>query len=310
MNLLRFGPTVVALLVLLATFFAVGAASAATVKDKEDFSIDVGSARICFVIPTELRTADECEGLAPDRITLTKDFTDNKVAFGLVRMEAIGDAPDLAVLIVTRFTGFGASEAAQKDASDYAVGVAIAMRIDLPSGARLRHTNDVRVVKPGPLPLVRGVFDIDGLPSDTDQALLAHQVHHVVFTADGGYTVVWSGKTNVGRRLEPFADASAPTMSVAHPAGKRGEGRAEAIGKLIGIGFTVILGLIGAGIAWSVSRSRRAAPAYGYGSRYPQPYAPYPCSSPPSYSPSYAPTPPPLEPVNPWTAKPPSHGLD
>ncbi len=278
-------------------------ASAALVKDGTDFSVDVSAARICWVYPHELRIDADCEGLTPDDVEadLDRDFKSRAFAMGLVHMERLGEEVRLAVVTITKVTVFGAVAADNDGAKDYARGAEEELRNDLPIGARLRPS-DVHMVKPGAHPLLRGTFAIDGIPETSDKKLTEQQIHHAVFTEDGGYVVVWVGRHEDKTRLETLADAAAPSIHVARPAGTRKqlEKKFEAVFTLV---FAAISGIVIVVVLVFVTRKRQQ-PAYGYG-YYGTP-APPPAHPPPysAWHPSHAQ--PQQPPSGHWSARPPS----
>jgi len=259
-------PSILALFIALAALFFVRPASAAVVRDGTEFSVDLSAAHICWVLPHDLRDPADCVGLQPDTVEadLDRDFRQKAVAMGLVRLERDGEEADLAVLTITKVTVFGAVAADPEGAKDYTTGAEEELKKDLPIGGRLAPSN-VKMVKPGALPLIRAVFTINGIPETSDKKLTEQQIHHAVFTKDGGYVVVWVGRHSARTRLETLADAAAPTIAVAHPAGTRGQ-----LEKTFEGIFTIIFAAIGAvviGVAALVAFLRKKSqPAYaGYG---------------------------------------------
>jgi hypothetical protein len=275
-------------------FIASSRASAAVVRDGTEFSVDLGAAHICWVLPHDLRLASDCDGLSPEAVEaeLDKDLHKKPIAMGLVRLERDGEVPRLAVVTVTKVVAFGAVAADNEGAKDYARGAEEELRKDLPIGARLRPS-DVHMVKPGVLPLLRATFSIDGIPEASDKKLSEQQIHHAIFTKDGGYVVVWVGRHQDKTRLEKFADASAPTIAVKNPAGSRKqlEKMFEGVFEIIFGVLSLIAIAVGAAIALTRrSRQNQAyAPAYAYphapATYGPTPYGPVPYG--PAYGPSW-----------------------
>lgn len=243
-------------------------ASAAVVRDGDQYSVDLSAARICWIKPLELRDAADCEGLTPENVTPPAEDKARVIGMGLVRLEEPGEDPDLALVMVMHVPMAFAHEANDAAARDYAQGAERAIAKELRPGARMRPATDTRVTRPGKLPLIRTVLDADGIPDGADDKLVEHQIHISGLAKDGMYTVAWLTKRSSARPVEALADEAASTIAIASPAMTDAE-LGRRIGIVIGVVFAVGAALVAVVAAIFLStRKRPAASSYAY------PYSP------------------------------------
>src|SRR5690606_33347678 len=154
-------------------------ASAAVVRDGDQFSVDTGTAPICWVSPLSLRDDADCEGLTPDAVAEPQDGEARVVAMGLLRLEEPGEDPDLALVMVMHVPVALTGEPDADAVREYAQGAQKAVEKELRKGARMRPATDARIVKTPRHrhPLMRVVLDADGIPEGADDQLIEHQVH-------------------------------------------------------------------------------------------------------------------------------------
>lgn len=229
-------------------------AQAAVVTDGNEFSIDVGAAKVCFVVPRELRNDRDCKGLTVDAVQAPPGV----VAFGLVRLEREGDAPELARLTVTHLAGALSWAPNAAVAKDYAKGVETGLRKTLPAGATVRESSDARAVRSGRFPFVRAIFDVDGVGPGAD-ALIEHQVHIVSFTSTGAYGTTWTGRRSAEGRLEPLADKAASTIWIRHAAEPEPSKKAYRLGQVVGMVLPGVALLVVILVLWRRSKRCPAA---------------------------------------------------
>lgn len=267
------------------TFVLATPASAAVVKDGDKFSVDTGTARICWVSPLSLRNADDCEGLTPDAMPEPPDGDARVIAMGLLRLEEPGEQPDIALVMVMHVNVPFTVEPDAQGAKDYAEGAQKAVAKELRKGATMRPPTNVRVVKASARqkhPLIRLVLDADGIPDGADDQLLEHHVHIAGIADDGVYSVAYLTKRRSARQVEAYADALGASFSMSKPAmsNERFEKKMEAIGSIVVLVLTLI---IGGFISLVVVLSRRNKPApYAY----PHPYRAQSSYPPPVWHPA------------------------
>jgi hypothetical protein len=285
----------VAFLAFAAAFIVSARASAAVVRDGDKYAIDLGAARICWVTPIELRSDADCEGLTPENVPPPREDSARVVAMGLVRLEEPGEAPDLALVMVMHVPLAFVQEVDLASARDYAKGAERAIAKELRAGARMRPATDTRVIHSGKLPLIRAVLDADGIPDGADDQLIEHQIHVAAVANDGMYSVAWLSRRRSARTIEGLADASAPSIAIAHPAPPKGD-----LERRVGIAVGVVMGigLVLVGTVLFVVLGTRKKPAYV---PYAHPSAPpawHPASADPQWAPPPAPGAP--APVRAW----------
>ncbi len=249
----------VALFAFAVAFAASARASAAVVRDGDKFAIDLGAARICWVSPLSLRSEADCEGLTPENVPLPAEDKARVVAMGLVRLEEPGEAPDLALVMVMHVPVAFVQEVDELQAREYAKGAQGAIAKELHAGARMRPATDTRVVHAGKLPLIRAVFDADGIPEGAEDKLVEHQIHIAGVASDGLYSVAWLTRRSSAERIEAFADASVPSFAITHPAPTKAEIERRvgiAVGAVMGIAFVLV------GIVLFVVLGTKKKPAY------------------------------------------------
>lgn len=270
------------------TFLIAMPASAAVVRDGDKFSVDTGASRICWVSPLSLRNADDCEGLTPDAVPVPPDDDARVIAMGLVRLEEPSEEPDLAVVMVMHVVVPLTVEPNADGAKDYAEGAHKAVAKELRKGATMRPPTNVRVVPakhPQKHPLIRLVLEADGIPEGAEDKLLEHQVHIAGVADDGVYSVAYLTKRRSAKQVEAYADALGASFSMSKPAmsNKAFEKKMEAIGSIVVLVGTLIVGGI---ISLIVVLSRRNKPApYAY----PYPYQAQSSYPPPAWHPAAAP---------------------
>lgn len=270
------------------TFLTAMPASAAVVRDGDKFSVDTGAARICWVSPLSLRNADDCEGLTPDLVPVPPDDDARVIAMGLLRLEQPGEQADLALVMVMHVVVPLTVEPNAESAKDYAEGAHKAVAKELRKGATMRPPTNVRVLAakyPQKHPLIRLVLDADGIPDGADDKLLEHQVHIAGVADDGVYSVAYLTNRRSAKQVESYADALGASFSMAKPAmsNKAFEKKMEAIGTIVVLVGTLIVGGI---ISLIVVLSRRKKPApYAY----PYPYQAQSSYPPPAWHPASQP---------------------
>lgn len=250
----------VALFCFAVAFVASARASAAVVRDGDKYAVDLGTkARICWITPLSLRAAEDCEGLTPENVPKPKEDATRIVAMGLVRLEQPGDPPDLALVMVMHVPLAFVQEVDDLQAREYAKGAERAIAKEIRAGARVRPAKDARVIKAGALPLIRAVFDADGIPEGADDQIVEHQIHVAAVANDGMYSIAWLSKRRSAKQIEAYADAAAATITVTHraPQAKDIERRIGiAIGAVMGIGFVLV------GIVLFIVLGTKKKPAY------------------------------------------------
>lgn len=257
-----------------AAFVVSARASATVVRDGDKYAIDLGAARICWVTPIELRSNADCEGLTPENVPPPKEDSARVVAMGLVRLEEPGEAPDLALVMVMHVPLAFVHEADLPSARDYAKGAERAIAKELRTGARMRPATDTRVVHAGKLPLIRAVFDADGIPDGADDQLIEHQIHVAGLASDGMYSVAWLSKRRSAGVIEGFADASVPSIAITHPAPPKGD-LERRIGIVVGVVMAVGFVVVGIVLFLVLRPSRRLTHVpYGYPPPAPPPWHP------------------------------------
>jgi hypothetical protein len=261
------------------TFLFATPASAAVVRDADKFSVDTGSARICWVSPLSLRNAADCEGLSPDLVPEKTDGQARVIALGLLRLEQPGEQPEIGLVMVMHVDVALTMEPTDETAKDFAEGAHKGFEKELRKGATLRPATNVRVVKatyPQKHPLIRLVLDVDGIPEGADDQLLEHQIQMAGIADDGIYSVAYLTRRRHAKQVEAYADSVTTSFTMKEPAmsNKAFDKKMEAIGSVIVLVGTLIVGGI---ISLIVVLSRRNKPA---------PYAyPYPYQSQSSYPP-------------------------
>lgn len=267
------------------TFLIATPASAAVVEDGDKFSVDTGAARICWVSPLALRNADDCDGLSPDGVPVPPDDDARVIAMGLLRLEQPGEQPDLALVMVMHVVVPFTVEPDEQGAKNYAEGAHNAVGKELRKGATMRPPTNVRVVKASARqkhPLIRLVLDADGIPENADDQLLEHQVHIAGVADDGVYSVAYLTKRRNAKQVEAYADSLGASFSMTKPAisNKQFEKKMEAIGSIVVLVGTLVVGGI---ISLIVVVSRRNKPApYAY----PHPYRAQSSYPPPAWHPA------------------------
>lgn len=270
------------------TFLTARPASAALVTDGDKFSVDTGTARICWVSPLALRNADDCQGLTPDAVPEPPDGDARIIAMGLLRLEQPGELPDLALVMVMHVVVPFTVEPDDRGAKDYAEGAQKAVAKELRKGATMRPATNVRVVRASARqkhPLIRLVLEADGIPEGADDQLLEHQVHIAGIADDGVYSVAYLAKRRDAKQIEAYADALGSSFRMSTPAisNKQFEKKMEAIGTAVVLVGTLIVGGI---ISLVVVLSRRNKPApYAYPYAYQAQASSYP---PPAWHPASA----------------------
>lgn len=247
-----------ALFLFAAAMFAPARATAAVVHDGEKYSVDFGAARICFIRPIELRTAEDCEGLTPENVGVPADDGTRTIAMGLVRLEEPGELPRIGLVMVMHVDMAITHEPDDTAARDYAEGATRAIGKELPPGAKMRAATDARIVRAAPVPLIRAVFDADGIAPGSGDELVEHQVHYAGIAEDGMYTVAWLSRRTDARAVEALAEASTPSIRIGAPAASRKE-LERRIGIVVGIVFA--LGGVLVAVAVGLLASRKRAPA-------------------------------------------------
>jgi hypothetical protein len=281
------------------TLSSATSASAAVVRDGDKFSVDTGPARICWVTPLELRNAEDCEGLSPDLVADPNEDGEARIfAKGLVRLERPGEEPELGLVLAMHVEVAFTVEPDEQTAKDFAGGAEKGLAKHIRKGATMRPAN-VRVVKPTypqKHSLIRLVLETDGIPEGAEDQLLEHHVQLAGMADDGVYAVAFFCKRRHAKQVEAVADSLRTSFTMAKPAmsNKQFEKKMEAIGSVVVLVGTLIVGGI---ISLIVVMSRRNKPApYAYPhpyqsqSSYPPP-AWHPASAQHGHQPQYAPQP-------------------
>lgn len=272
-----------------AVAFVVSArASAAVIRDGDKYAIDLGAARICWVTPIDLRSNADCEGLTPENVPPPAEDKARIVAMGLVRLEGPGEAPDLALVMVMHVPMAFVQEVDGLQAREYAKGAEGAIAKELRAGARMRPATDTRVIHAGKLPLIRAVFDADGIPEGADDKLVEHQIHIAGVASDGMYSVAWLTKRRSAQRIEAFADAAVPSIAITHPAPQKAELERRigmAVGAVMGVGLVLVAAVL------FIVLGTKKKPAYAPYAHGQQTWGPPPPWHPASADPQWAPPP-------------------
>jgi hypothetical protein len=269
------------------TFLFTTPASAAVVRDADKFSVDTGAARICWVSPLSLRNAADCEGLSPELVPEKADGQARIIALGLLRLEQPGEQPEIGLVMVMHVPVAFTVEPTDETAKDFAEGAYKGFAKELRKGATLRPATNVRVVKatyPQKHPLIRLVLEADGIPEGADDQLLEHQIQMAGIADDGIYSVAYLTRRRHAAEVEAYADSIATSFTMKEPAisNRAFEKKMEAVGGIVVLVGTLIVGGI---ISLIVVLSRRNKPApYAY----PYPYQAQSSYPPPAWHPASA----------------------
>jgi hypothetical protein len=189
------------------------------IVDTEDtfFSIDLGAARICFIEPVELRSAEDCAqvDIAAMKVTPIDRADGVRLAVGVIRLPGEPTDPRLmGVLTITKFYGHAKSAPDQAEAERFMNEALPAFTTLLPPGARL-VTPPPRIVLAGDLPVVRMTVGSEGVPPGTPAEIEAHRELVHVIGGTTSYLAVWSGRPEHARELARYADAAALATKLA-----------------------------------------------------------------------------------------------
>ena len=245
-----------------------GVARAAPLHDADAFSIDLSAARVCFIVPRELRDAAACEGLDVNVGPFPSQEGAAILAVGFVRLPG---RAQLAMVTVHRLDhGLGAlTEASSRE---IAKGIADGVRGKLPPSATVHPPTGVRIEHVGNVDAARAVIDVDGAPEPL-ASLLAHQVHYTIPAAGPTYSISWTTSRSASASdLDSVASAALQTVKLAHPPRSSAFRAGYLVGQVGGLVVVLVVALVAVVVGTRKKRvvmspAAGAAPGSGWGAR-------------------------------------------
>lgn len=261
--------------VLVVVFWPAVAHANDVITDGDELRIDLTKARACFIVPTELRSVEACEGFTPDAVRGPTELEGARLlARGLVHLT--NDAVGFVMLFRHDSK---ASSVHLGTAEGYATAYGKGAAKKLSKTATSKMTNAFVVPGPGGPEsggFLRGSVEISDPNPPPIMRFFEHHELAAVYTKSAAYVLVVMGPNSATKAMIELVEDAMVSTRVAHPIpAYEGKDVSEDVGRFVGYALVLALGLGAA--AYSHRKSQRAAVAEWQAR---QPHGQYPASSP------------------------------